>query len=225
AKANRVVLSTYHNRHWDGLILQAVAQIRRKQVIGEVVRVDVNQGGWGKPGDWWRTSKTISGGVVYDWGVHLLEYTLQLVASDVVEVTGFLWRGIWANRTPWKKDTNEDDAFLAVRYASGAWSTLSITTIDARPAKDWFRIIGTKGQYVMNWDAGKIVTHAGARTITTRVPNPQGEGWRLYRNIADHLTKRTRLVISPEWARRPIHILDLAGRSAQQGRALQAKYP
>jgi hypothetical protein len=31
-------------------------------------------------------------------------------------------------------------------------------------------------------------------------------------------------VITPEWSRRPIHILDLAAQSAKQGRALAAKY-
>ena len=36
AKKNKVVLSTYHNRHWDGCILEAVKQIKQKKVIGEV---------------------------------------------------------------------------------------------------------------------------------------------------------------------------------------------
>ena len=81
--------------------------------------------GWGKPGDWWRSSKSISGGLTYDWGVHLLEYTLQIVRSEVTEVTGFSWNGIWSAESAWKKDANEDDAMLAVRYASGAWSTLA----------------------------------------------------------------------------------------------------
>ena len=42
--------------------------------------------------------------------------------------------------------------------------------------------------------------------------------------MAEHMTKGTPLVISPEWARRPIHILDLAYRSAREGSALKAKY-
>jgi len=32
------------------------------------------------------------------------------------------------------------------------------------------------------------------------------------------------LVITAEWSRRPIHILDLAVRSAKAGRSLAAKY-
>jgi len=223
AKKSGVVLSTYHNRHWDGHILEAMKHIR-SGVIGKIVRVDAQMTNYGKPGDWWRTSKTISGGLMYDWGVHILEYTLQVVNSEIEEVSGFSWYGVWAPQTPWKKDTNEDDGFLTVRYASGAWSTLAMSSIDSRPNPHWFKVTGTKGTYIMNWDAGEIITHDGAKTVTVRVPNQQGEGWKLYQNIADHLAKGTKLIITPEWARRPIHILDLAYRSSKKGMALKSQY-
>ncbi len=223
ARKNRVVLSTYHNRHWDGHILEALKHIRAGE-IGRVVRVDVQMCGWGKPGDWWRSSKTISGGLLYDWGVHLLEYTLQVVDDDIREVAGYLWSGVWADRTAWKKDTIEDDGLVVVRYAGGAWSTLALSNIDSRPPAAFFKVTGTQGTYLMEWGTGEIVTHNGDKTVSVRVPNPPGVGWKLYQNIADHLVRGTKLVITPEWSRRPIHILDLAGRSAAQGRALPAKY-
>lgn len=223
AKKNKVVLSTYHNRHWDGHILEAMKHIRAGE-IGKVVRVDVQMGGYGKPGDWWRSSKSISGGIMYDWGVHLLEYTLQIVDSEIEEVSGYSWSGVWADETKWKADTNEDDGFLVVRFASGAWATVSISSIESRPNKDWFRITGTKGSYAMNWKDGEIVTHDGDKTVTVRVPNQKSEGWKLYQNIADHLTRGEKLIITPEWARRPIHILDLAGQSAKKGAAIKARY-
>ena len=223
AKKSKVVLSTYHNRHWDGHILTAMKHIRKGE-IGKVIRVEAQMANYAKPGDWWRTSKTISGGLLYDWGVHILEYTLQIVNSEIREVTGSTWSGVWASQTKWKKDTIEDDGFILVRYASGAWSSLSMSNIESRPNTHWFKVTGTKGAYLMNWDAGEIVTHEGDRTIAVRIPNQQGEGWKLYQNVADHLTKGTELIITPEWARRPIHILDLACQSAKKGTALRAKY-
>lgn len=223
ARKHKVVLSTYHNRHWDGHILGAMELIRGG-AIGQVVRVDVNWGAWGKPGDWWRTSRTISGGLLYDWGVHLLEYTLQIVNDEVTEVTGYSRSGIWAPETTWKQDTNEDDAHLSVRYRNGAWSTLTMTQIDSRPAPHMLKVVGTRGTLIMDWQACEVITHEDGQTVTRRVPNPPGEGWKLYQNVADHLTKGAALVITPEWARRPIHILDLAVRSAREGRALRAKY-
>ncbi|MCE9613751.1 MAG: Gfo/Idh/MocA family oxidoreductase [Lentisphaerae bacterium] len=223
ARRQKVVLSTYHNRHWDGHILGAMSLLRAG-AIGDVVRVNINWGSWGQPGDWWRTSRTISGGILYDWGVHLLEYTLQMVGSDIREVSGHSWSGVWAPRTRWKDDTNEDDAYVAIRFKSGAWATMTMTQLDARPVTQMMKVVGTRGTMVIDWQGCEVTTAKGAEMVTRRVPNPKSEGWRLYQNVADHLTKGEALVITPEWSRRPIHILDLACQSARLGRALKPTY-
>jgi len=224
ARKSRVVLSTYHNRHWDGPIMNAVQQIG-SGIIGEVVRVEAHMGSRSQPGEWWRTSKSISGGILYDWGVHLLEYSLQLIRSDIVEVAGFARRGYWAPHTKWKKDTNEDEAFATVRFKSGQWLTLLISALDSNPRRGFLGVTGTEGSYVLDWPFNEYFRQEGDQTTTRKFKNPAGEGWRYYQNIAEHLTKGTELVITPEWARRPIHILELADRSAQKGVALKARYP
>ena len=226
AKRSKVVLTTYHNRHWDGCILQAVKTIHSaKKPIGDIVRIEAHMGGYGKPGNWWRSSKSISGGILYDWGVHLLEYSLQLIDSDIAEVSGYRKQGFWAPRTAWKKDTNEDEGFAIVRFASGQWLTLTISHIDSKPKEGWLEITGTKGTYVFHGGGWKMITHGrNNETVTAEGKNPDGEGWRFYQNVADHLVKGKKLVITPEWSRRPIHILDLADRSAEAGRAMKAKY-
>jgi len=223
AKKSKVVLSTYHNRHWDGCILQAVKQIKAG-VIGEVFRVEAHMGGYGQPGDWWRSSKSISGGILYDWGVHLLEYSLQVIDSDIVEVSGFAKTGFWAPKTAWKDDTNEDEAFAVVRFASGAWLTVCMSHIDSNPKRGWLEITGTKGTYIMDGGTWEIITHRRRETVVRKGRNPSSEGWRYYQNIADHLVKGTPLVITPQRARRPIHILDLANKSARKGKAVKATY-
>jgi hypothetical protein len=57
------------------------------------------------------------------------------------------------------------------------------------------------------------------------MPNPPSEWHRYYENVRDHLLQGSPLVITAEWARRPIHILDLAVKSAAAGRALRVRYP
>ena len=223
AKANRAVITTYHNRHWDGCILQAVKAIRRG-AIGQVYRVEAHMGRRGKPGNWWRASKSISGGVLYDWGVHLLEYSLQIIDGDVVEVAGFTQDGFWASKTAWKADTNEDEAFVTVRFAGGKWVTLCMTSLDSRPKKGLLEVTGTRGTYVFDGGSWEMTTHRAGATVTTSGKNPPSEGRRFYKNVADHLVRGTDLVITAGWARRPIHIIDLACRSAKLGRALKAKY-
>ena len=223
ARKNGVIISAFHNRHWDGCILLAVKQIRAG-VIGDVCRIEAHMGGYGQPGDWWRSSKSISGGVLYDWGVHLLEYSLQIIESDIVEVSGYAAKGFWAGKTRWKNDTIEDEGFATVRLANGAWVTLTITDIDSNPKRGRLEITGTKGTYIFDGGTWEVINIRGGKTIVTKGANPPNQWPMYYKNIADHLTRGTKLVITPEWSRRPIHILDLAHKSADKGVALKAKY-
>lgn len=226
ARKRKLVISTYHNRHWDGCILTAVRKINEGE-IGDVVRIEAHMGGYGQPRDWWRSSKSISGGILYDWGVHLLEYSLQIIKGDIVEVSGFAKTGFWGQKTKWKKDANEDEGLAIVRFSNGKWLTLTITDIDSfSKAKDrgQLEITGTTGTYTFGGDWYEIrkVTERGEETVRGRAQ--KGEQDKYYKNVADHLVKGSRLIITGEWSRRPIHILDLAGKSAKAGKALPAKY-
>jgi scyllo-inositol 2-dehydrogenase (NADP+) len=224
ARKSDVMLSTFHNRHWDGRARLAVEQIVKKQAIGEVVKIECHMGGYGQPRDWWRTSRSISGGILYDWGVHLLEYSLQLIDDEIVEVTGFQHSGFWGPKTRWKADANEDEGQAIVRFKSGRWLTLTISTLAASPREGWITVTGTKGTWIMDAAHSKKILPQASGSTTTLIKNPDDDGQKYYDNIRDHLVDGADLIISAEWSRRPIHIIDLAVRSAQQGRTLKAKY-
>jgi len=223
AKKQRVVLSTYHNRHWDGWILQATKLIR-KGVIGEVFRIEAHGGGYGKPGASWRSSKSISGGILYDWGVHMLEYALQLMDGKMTEVSGYIKTGTWSKVAKWKQDANEDEGHAVVRFDNGKRLSLTMSSLDMNPKRGMLEITGTKGTYIMDPREYEIITQKGGETVVRKGKNPPSQSRQFYQNIADHLVKATPLVITAEWARRPIHILDLANRSARAGKALKTKY-
>ncbi len=223
AKASKVMLSAYHNRHWDGCVMQALKEINAGK-IGEVYRIEAHMGAWGKPLNWWRSSKSISGGILYDWGVHLLEYGLQIIDSPISEVTGFAQKGFWASKTKWKADTIEDEGFAVVRFKNGKWMTLCITQSDSNPKYGQMEITGTKGTFAFDYNNWKLIQSKTGRTVETKGANPPHKWAEYYKNVAAHLTKGEKLVITGEWSRRPIHILDLADKSAKTGRAIKAKY-
>ncbi|MBT3271856.1 MAG: Gfo/Idh/MocA family oxidoreductase [Spirochaetales bacterium] len=223
AEKKKLVLSTYHNRHWDGCILQALKVIGKGK-IGDVVRIEAHMGRWGKPREWWRSSRTISGGILYDWGVHILEYSLQIMDSEITEVSGFSKSGFWADRTKWKADTNEDEAAAIIRFKSGGYVNLCMSSVDSNPKTGQLEITGTKGSYILDGRTWETIIPKKGSTVREQGTNPESEGWRFYQNVADHLIKGEKLVITPQWARRPVHILDLAVKSAASGKALAAKY-
>lgn len=224
AKKADVVISTFHNRHWDGSVMKAL-EVVRSGTIGDIVRIECHSGQRGKPWDIWRTSRSISGGILYDWGVHFLEYSMQLVDSEITEVTGHSKLGFWASQTKWKADTIEDEGFAVVRFKNGVWVTLCISLIDSNPKRGLMEVTGTKGTFWWDYDNHEITTKDGGQTIVTKGRNPKEQWENYYANIAAHLTKGEPLVITAEWARRPIHILDLAVKSAERGESLKPKYP
>ena len=95
---------------------------------------------------------------------------------------------------------------------------------DSNPREGHLEITGTQGSYIMTHATWKRINHEGETTVLREGRNPPSEGWKLYQNIADHFTQKTPLIITPEWSRRPIHIIDLANQSARKGRALAAKH-
>ena len=230
AEQNDVMVSTFHNRHWDGNILRAVREVVDKQSIGEVYKIEAHMGKYAMPRSWWRTSRSISGGVLYDWGVHLLEYSLQLIDSQVTEVSGFAHHGHWeaqANKDfPWIGDMNEDEASAIVRFENGAFINLSISQLRSNPSPHVLEVHGTRGVYAFDhqrWTSYK--PNRKGETVEKSGNNPKSDGAKIfYQNIADYLTAQAELVITPQWARRPIHILDLAGQSAAKNKTLKAKY-
>jgi len=219
AKSNDLMLSVYHNRHWDGCILEAVDRIAEKKEIGEVFRVEAHMGTYGNFGDWWRSSRSISGGIHYDWGVHLLEYTLQLIDSEAIEVTAFQKEGFWETR--WKDDTIQDEMSVIVRFANGAMLDLRITTLDANPDNGQLAITGTLGKYIFDQPNFELYRPNGNETQITKGKNRASEQDNYYQNIADAMTGKAELVITPELSRRTIVILEAATKSANEGRAVR----
>ena len=161
---------------------------------------------------------------MYDWGVHLLEYALQIIDDEMVEVSGYAKAGFWAPKTSWKKDTNEDVASVVVRFKSGKWLTLTVSSIETNPKAGMLEIAGTKGSYVLEGRTYELIQQKGDQKVITMGQNTESLWPRFYKNVANHLVKGTKLVITPEWARRPIHILDLAKQSVKKGRALGVAY-
>jgi scyllo-inositol 2-dehydrogenase (NADP+) len=223
AQKNKVFVTAFHNRHWDGLILNALKKIRAG-LIGDVIRVEAHWVEYGCPNDTWRSSKSHSGGVLYDWGVHLLEWVLQIADSEIVEVTGFAKPSTWAPKTRWKEDTIEDEGLAMMRFANGMWASLCISNIDVNHKRGVLEITGTKGTLICGHTEWESIVIKGKKKIITKGPNPKDEWHRFYANIRDHFISGAKLAISPEWARRPIHVLDLANQSAKQGKSLSAKH-
>jgi predicted dehydrogenase len=128
AKKGGKMVSAYHNRRWDGDIL-SIRSLIQKGVIGEVFHVEVQLGNFQHPGKTWRSDKKVSGGCFYDWGVHLVDYALQIITAPIDSVTGFFFKKVW-------DVSNEDHTEVVIRFKDGQYGNVCVSTIDAAPREN-----------------------------------------------------------------------------------------
>ena len=103
AKKNGVMLSTFHNRRWDGDFQTLRDLVNKEKAIGRVHRIEAGFYGYGAQGNWWRSDRKISGGAIYDWGAHFTDWILNVVPEKIDWVSGYQVK----NRA-WKGYSNED---------------------------------------------------------------------------------------------------------------------
>ncbi|MBQ3901315.1 MAG: Gfo/Idh/MocA family oxidoreductase [Clostridia bacterium] len=79
------IFSVHQNRRFDVDYL-AMRQIRDSGEIGEIINIESRiHGSRGIPSDW-RGIKKYGGGMLYDWGIHLIDQALMVLGFDVDSV-------------------------------------------------------------------------------------------------------------------------------------------
>ncbi|MCA1721561.1 MAG: Gfo/Idh/MocA family oxidoreductase, partial [Actinobacteria bacterium] len=77
-----LTLAVYQNRRWDPDYL-ALKKVVRSGALGEVFHYESFIGGYGHPCNYWHSDEAISGGAIYDWGSHYLDWVLDLFDQEV----------------------------------------------------------------------------------------------------------------------------------------------
>ena len=219
AKKRNLTLSVFHNRRLDGDFMALKETIDKGQ-IGEVFHLEAFMGGYGHPGTWWRSNKKVSGGALYDWGAHLLDWVLNLIPGNIAGVTGFFHKLVWMDIT------NEDQVEAVIRFESGAVADVQLSSL-ASIGKSRWRILGTKGGIttVPEKEYFRMVICSDGKPVETQVNFRKGEHSAYYRNIADHLLRGAELLVKPEEARRVIAVMEAAEESSRIGETVKLAYP
>lgn len=212
------MLSVFHNRRWDGDYCTILETIR-KGTIGEVFHIEACMGGYHGPNNWWRDDKKISGGAMFDWGAHIIDWILHFVPQPVVGVDGYNHKLVW-----FEKKTNEDHCELVIRFADGATAQVEISSIAAVSKARW-RILGTQGAIQMvGWDKIEVYGLVDGNVARYEARISKSDWHAYYRNIAAHLMEGDDLVVKAEEARRIISIIEAAEKSSNAKRTAEPAY-
>lgn len=215
AKAQKRFITVFHNRRLDGWYLAAKSVID-DGLLGNLI--EINSAINFRPGpETWRGYKQKSGGIMFDWGAHLVDYVLHFANSEVQAVSGFFYRAPELDPA-----LNEDHGNIRIFFASGAIANV-IVSGSSRISPARYHIIGDRGTLVDEWNWGdndklKVYTRlsGGEQTVaevTYRKTVPQ----LYYDNIADQLCDGKPLMVSPESAAKVIDIFCTAEKSHAQG--------
>jgi predicted dehydrogenase len=229
------VLSCYQNRRWDADFL-AIQQAARDGLIGEPFYLETFLGGYHHPCLYWHSHRPISGGAIYDWGAHYVDWILNLFHGPTASVTGTSHKRVWYDVT------NADQVRLQILFADGREAEFLSSDIAALRKPKWY-LLGTEGAIVGLWKevqvreldpiqfyreeqipVTEVVPLLTARRrgpvgdmVTQELPLPQTRQFPYYLNLADHLLTGEPLAVEAGSAARVVAVLEAASRSAERG--------
>ncbi|MDD3726301.1 MAG: ThuA domain-containing protein [Candidatus Ratteibacteria bacterium] len=212
AHSSGLMLSVFHNRRWDPDYL-FIKDVIDRGLIGNIFHIECGFSFYNHPGFSWRSDKSISGGILYDWGAHFLDWVVGLVNSKVIGVSGEMKKLVW------NAVTNEDYGEVYIRFENGVTVDFVMSYIGAVPRPKW-RVLGTKGAIEQTkGDEITLVSYASGikQEGNIKVPLQSLDNWRqYYRNIADHLLMGEELIVKPEQARRVIAVIEECEKTSKE---------
>lgn len=232
SKQNNVLLSVFHNRRWDWDYL-TVKKVIAEGLIGEPFLFESAIFGYGPPRGW-RGKKAESGGILYDWGAHLIDQAVQLLDAKIRSVYCQI-----VDKSHWKNIDIGNYVKLLITCNDGTLFQVEVSNLARADRPRWY-ILGTLGSMVKygrdpqegpmvqgNIDAAseppehrsRIRTEVNGSASELVIDSVKGSWKSYYQNISDSLNKGAELAVKPESVRKDMVLLDAAMRSVESGEA------
>jgi predicted dehydrogenase len=235
AREHDRMVTVHQSRRWDADWL-ALRHVVDRGDIGEVFNIETFVGGFEHPCRAWHSEESVSGGAIYDWGSHHIDWMLQLYGSPPARLL------CSSHTRVWHDTTNADQVSLWMQWPDGREATFRQSDVCAirRPK---FHVEGTRGTIEGHYrplhtdrvvpgrgHVAEVSHHAeapveltvatydppiGLRTCTVQ-PAP-GPEWGFHRNLADHLLLGEPLAVRAEHSRDVVAVLEAGHRSGNNG--------
>jgi predicted dehydrogenase len=216
ARQKNLVLTVFHNRRWDGDYVTLRKQVE-KGAIGDVFSARCEMASFGMNTKWWRAKRAITGGTMYDWGVHMTDWVLGLIDDKIENVTGFSQKRVWTDADV------EDEVQAFIRFRNGAVGEILRSHIrEVRPRVKW-QVMGTRGNIVSYWHSRdlEVTTRRRGRRVTEYVPVESTDYMPFYKNVLAAVFKGAEPLVTPESAARAIAVIEAQMKSAEKKQAVK----
>ena len=238
AKKAGKLFTVHQNRRWDVDFL-AIKSIIESGEIGETVNIESRvHGSRGIPSDW-RAQKAYGGGMILDWGVHLIDQMLQLIPNEKIV-------RIYNENTNITTDEVDDGFHLMMTFESGKRATVEVGTYNfiymprfymqckngSAFIEDWQK--NCKVAKLKAWNEKEVVpvqTAAGiTKTMAPRdeitldtyeIDRPKSDVHNFYRNLVKAIDGVEPQLIKLEEVRRVLLVMEGCFKSAELHQALE----
>ena len=237
AKENGICFTVHQNRRWDVDFLAMKGLIASGEV-GDVINVESRiHGSRGIPSDW-RGQKEHGGGMILDWGVHLIDQMLQLIPDRIV--------GVYCEETHITNDEVDDGFHLRLTFESGKKAAVEVGTFNFIAMPRFYMQCKNGSAVITDWrekcrvsklktwvgkDAKPVQTAAGiTKTMAPRdaqsvdeyqVEIPISDVHDFYRNFTAVIDGKAEQLIRNGEVRRVLMVMEAAHRSGETGSALR----
>ncbi|MFI3207015.1 MAG: Gfo/Idh/MocA family oxidoreductase [Clostridia bacterium] len=141
ANKNAKIFTVHQNRRWNE-DFKSVEQVVKSNKIGNITNIESKVFGQKGVCYGWRAEPEKGGGMLYDWGIHLVDQALQLFKDEkVVRVYSRLQSVL----SPSVDDNDE----LHITFESGTCFKIYVATFALQHQPRWL-VFGDKGTMVLN---------------------------------------------------------------------------
>lgn len=238
SERNNVIFTVHHNRRWDR-DFKIVWKALNDGMVGRPYTIESRVHGAGGVVHGWRAYKVSGGGMLLDWGVHLIDQIMYMIPEKVTNVFA---------RLHCIKTSEVDDYFKAVlTFESGLNAQIEVGTYCLKTLPRWY-INGDMGSiYVDGWDCKGGILHAKelakewvpevvqtvagpTRTMAPRpketieelkLPEVQTDWTDFYRNVLNVIERKEELIVKPVEVMRVFKVIEACFRSNESGDAIK----
>lgn len=236
AAAAGKVFTVHQNRRWDVDYLAILGLIQSGE-IGAPINIESRiHGSRGIPSDW-RCHKPYGGGMILDWGVHLIDQMLKLIPEKVKKV--------YCEITNITTDEVDDGFNLHLTFESGKRATVEVGTYNFLPLPRFYMQAKEGSALIEDWqkkcrvsklkawnekEVLPVQTAAGiTKTMAPRdeltldlyeIDRPVSDVHDFYRNLVRAIDGTEEQWIKLCEVRRVLLVMEAAFRSAEEGTAI-----
>ena len=227
------LFTVHQNRRWDEDYLCA-KQILDGNLLGPVHRIESRvQGSRGIPGDW-RNQKAQGGGMLLDWGIHLLDQALMMTLPRKLVM-------VHADLTNVTNEEVDDGFYTTLTFDDGLSVYVEVTTNNFIELPRWY-VLGQNGSAkiggwrvngkivkVSHWeDRDAVPIQAGAGLTKTmaprnwktirkyKLPRPRADWGEYYKNIFATLRGEAEALVTHDQQRRLMKLVEAIFESSRE---------